>query len=396
MGSWLLFCTAVAVAASTAGAADMAHERRVVGMNAMRRRDMVLVHRANATTLAAAHEVLVAVTQLNLDVLEREVAERSDPANAFKYQEWLSFDEVGAIVRNVGATRTVTAWLEENGATVTWTAPFGDYVRAVAPLRTWEHLLSAEFHVWEEEEAARLPSAAANTAAEARRVRHHVRSESYTIPAHLSSSLSAVFNVADFPARVTPRAYRRSVEGLGKEARARGEEGEQEKAPPPSREATPPPPPPGLAGRLRVALQGTYPGTTVGFLNAFYHIQSNLGSADVTQAVYETNDEYFSQGPCARVCVCVRVCWVRAWPSRTEVTDTVPFSPAGDLLKFQKKYGLTVQPAVDVSGGRWTTTSCGSAGIDCSEGQAVKTSSVVALAGGVSPPPLCSSCLFCV
>jgi len=321
MGSRLLFCTAVALAASTAGAADMAHERRVVGMNTMRRRDMVLVHRANATTLAAAHEVLVAVTQLNLDVLEREVAERSDPANAFKYQEWLSFDEVGAIVRNVGATRTVTAWLEENGATVTWTAPFGDYIRAVAPLRTWEHLLSAVFHVWEEEEAAARPrSAAANAAAEARRVRHHVRSESYTIPAHLSSSLSAVFNVADFPARVTPRAYRRSVEGLGgKEARARGEEGEQEEAPPPSREATPPPPPRGLAGRLRVALQGTYPGTTVGFLNAFYHIQSNLGSADVTQAVYETNDEYFSQGPCG-ACVCVCVCWVRTWPSRTEVT----------------------------------------------------------------------------
>ena len=302
MGSRLLFCTAVALAASTAGAADMAHERRVVGMNTMRRRDMVLVHRANATTLAAAHEVLVAVTQLNLDVLEREVAERSDPAN-------------------VGATRTVTAWLEENGATVTWTAPFGDYIRAVAPLRTWEHLLSAVFHVWEEEEAAARPrSAAANAAAEARRVRHHVRSESYTIPAHLSSSLSAVFNVADFPARVTPRAYRRSVEGLGgKEARARGEEGEQEEAPPPSREATPPPPPRGLAGRLRVALQGTYPGTTVGFLNAFYHIQSNLGSADVTQAVYETNDEYFSQGPCG-ACVCVCVCWVRTWPSRTEVT----------------------------------------------------------------------------
>lgn len=259
MMAWLLIWMGVVYVTS-----DGIQPHRVVGMNEMRRRDLIRLHRANSTTLAADHEVLLGLTQLNIDVLERELAERSDPANALKYQQWMSFDEVGSIFRNEAATRAVTEWLEENKVTVSWTAPHGDYIRAVAPLRTWERVLSAEFHVWED--------------ASTHRIRHHIRSETYSIPASLSSSLSAVFNVADFPGAFTPRVYRRS----------RGKEKETTSG----RAA----PPAGLVGRLRVALQAVYPGTTVGFLNAFYHIQSNIGRGDVSQAVYETNDQYFSQG----------------------------------------------------------------------------------------------------
>jgi tripeptidyl-peptidase-1 len=60
-----------------------------------------------------------------------------------------------------------------------------------------------------------------------------------------------------------------------------------------------------------------------------------MGSGAISQTVYETNQQYFSQI---------------------------------DLATFQVKNKVVVQPAVDYSGGKWTTTQCASSSIDCSEG----------------------------
>lgn len=73
----------------------------------------------------------------------------------------------------------------------------------------------------------------------------------------------------------------------------------------------------------------------VHFLNSLYAIPSNLGSATLTQSVFETNQQYYS--------------------------------PA-DIKLFQEQYGLTVTAAIPIGG--HTTSSCSiqaGTGDDCYE-----------------------------
>ena len=73
--------------------------------------------RKSKTDPSTPHEVVIAVKQRNLDVLEKMVLERATPGNP-KYQQWMTFDEVGQLVGNpIGAQATVD-WLRENGIEV--------------------------------------------------------------------------------------------------------------------------------------------------------------------------------------------------------------------------------------------------------------------------------------
>jgi subtilase family serine protease len=68
------------------------------------------------------HELVFAVHQLNVDVLERELLERSTPGSP-KYQKWLTFDQVGKLVTNQAAFEAVKTWLTLNNievVTVIW------------------------------------------------------------------------------------------------------------------------------------------------------------------------------------------------------------------------------------------------------------------------------------
>ena len=282
-------------------------------MNAYRRNRIRRLHQIDIDAGSVLnHEVLLAVTQLNLLQLETELMTRSDPTSQ-NYQEWMSFDEIGALTRNHDGTARVKAWLAENSdVQILWESPHGDYIKAIAPINTWARLLETQFHEWEEEVV--IPSSESSKQSRRRR---HIRAESYTIPATLSQSLSAVFKIADFPIylmKTTQERKRPNVSSdiVSETAFLRGNDGNQ-----------------------AMTLQsGTFPAVTVAFLNAFYRINSNVGSSRVTQVVYETNNQYFSQQ---------------------------------DLRKFQQKYGLIQKSAIDQSGGQWETNNCGQPGIDCSE-----------------------------
>ena len=66
-------------------------------------------------------------------------------------------------------------------------------------------------------------------------------------------------------------------------------------------------------------------GVTVPFLNAFYKIQTNKGSSNQSQGVFETNNQKYSPN---------------------------------DVKQFQQTYGLSVQAAIDKKGGASTTDAC--------------------------------------
>lgn len=59
------------------------------------------------------HEVIFHVKQLNMDILEQIVAQRSSPSHE-KYQTWLSFQEIGLLTSNAEGSEKVVGWLNHN------------------------------------------------------------------------------------------------------------------------------------------------------------------------------------------------------------------------------------------------------------------------------------------
>jgi subtilase family serine protease len=78
-------------------------------------REGFLVHSKPAKN--TSHEVIFALRQLNLDVLEHELLERATPGTS-KYQQWMSFDEVGALISNPTAYDALFSYLSKNDVQV--------------------------------------------------------------------------------------------------------------------------------------------------------------------------------------------------------------------------------------------------------------------------------------
>lgn len=180
------------------------------------------------------HEVVFAIKQRNLDLLDTILMEVSDPTNP-RYGQHLTFEQVGMLTTNTQATEQIVAWLNEHHVTVVHTTKRGEYIKARAPVGTWEQLLGTEFYQYQHPKLGSV-----------------VRSEIYNLPASKEELLSAVFNTVQFPEEVAPKIVTSS----------------------PS---------------LRAA--GT---TTPDLLNSFYHITSNNGNGKGSQSLYASLDQYYS------------------------------------------------------------------------------------------------------
>jgi subtilase family serine protease len=290
-------------------------EGRVIGMNPFRKLSLELLEGPISDEL---HEVLFAIQQRNLDALEDLVLERSTPGSDL-YQQWLTHEEVSDMTANDAAVRNVKNWLLFNNATVTWESLRGNYIRASAPIQIWERLFDTKFRIWRDIAAAeykrrKLLSQENNE--------HSVtdvtviRAETYTIPAAIQDYIMAVFNVVDPPHVLTPGATYRGVEDVqfshsssSSSTRSISTQGISSGGRDVSRED----------GKNGVSLQTPPLGATINFLNALYRVSSNIGSSNISQAVFQTSGEMYSPD---------------------------------DLSKFQSMYALTVQAAVDYTGDR--------------------------------------------
>ena len=76
-------------------------------------KERIGLSRKNRANAELDHEVIFHVKQLNMDVLEQIVAERSSPSHA-KYQTWLSFEEIGSLTSNTESAQKVIVWLNDN------------------------------------------------------------------------------------------------------------------------------------------------------------------------------------------------------------------------------------------------------------------------------------------
>ena len=148
------------------------------------------------------HDVVIAIHQPNIDLIEETLLARSTPGSPM-YQQWLSFDEVGDFIRNDAAVSAVEQWLQENGAKVTWKTVRSEYIKAVAPLSIWEQMLDTQFYEWED-------------TSDPRRAQSYHLAEHYSIPHNLHQHIYAILNTAQSPPVINKYAQIKGKEGLFK------------------------------------------------------------------------------------------------------------------------------------------------------------------------------------
>ena len=93
------------------------------------------------------HELMFVIPQHNLDVLQKVHSEVSDPTHS-KYGKYLTFKEVGDLVRNEESMDAVRAWLETAGVKACRATEHLEYLRCTAPTSTWNTVLKAKFRAY--------------------------------------------------------------------------------------------------------------------------------------------------------------------------------------------------------------------------------------------------------
>jgi len=130
------------------------------------------------------HELLFCVKQNNLPLLKAHLEAISDPSSG-RFQHYLSFDQVGAILNNTQGVTAITEWLITAGAKVLSVTPRGEYISASAPVALWSKLLSAEFFTLEH-----LQSNLRVT-----------RCSAYSLPHHIAQHVQSVAYSTQLPPR---------------------------------------------------------------------------------------------------------------------------------------------------------------------------------------------------
>ena len=281
----------------------------LVQMESMKpRRTFVNVGRSPSDHI---HQVVFALKQNNLDILEKIILDRATPGNPL-YQQWLTFDEVGSYIKNDAATTFVKNWLSSmSSISIEWSSRRGEYVRASAPISTWEAMFNTQFYQWEDSTLDNSQIVhRCNTYFLTPEAVEHITSVFYTSQAlpvirkHLQRvTKPEEGGLLSQPSIVNPHITEVDTILLR-----------------------------GVHRQKDVTLTSNPAPVTVSFLNSYYDIASNFGDASQGISVFETEFESFSQA---------------------------------DLTQFQQTYDLTRQSALIVNG-QGETSSCTSS--NCLEG----------------------------
>lgn len=244
----------------------------------------------------ATHSVVFVVEQRNLDRLDEVLAEVSSPSSP-KYGQYLTRAQVDDLTGNPDSHDAIVKYLKAfPEIEIEKESPLGNYIFAKAPVATWEEMFHCKFA---EYAVMNYP----NTV---------VRSDVLYVPRELDGHVSTVLNTVHLPVPHKKKnsmvLSKFSVKDIKKNAR----------------------PDDATTGGLVV------PGyVTPGLIAKYYNISNTIASFNVSQAVYESLDQYMS-------------------PS--------------DLAEFQTNLGLLVQPVTNNIGGHTTDActddACGEANLD--------------------------------
>ena len=195
----------------------------------------------------ARHEVVFVLKQNNLDKLEAVLMEVSDPKSA-KYGQWLSSDDVTELIDIKDADLAVRGYLKSAGAKVVSGSKRG-HIRASASIGAWNAMFNTTFNYFERADAPEGAPAA-------------IRASEYSLDSSIASSVASVLYTTQLPVKMAPRGHATPKAEHEASRTARG-----------------------------VSLGNDI---TPAVLNSFYNIDSNTGSADASQAVFETSGQNYS------------------------------------------------------------------------------------------------------
>eukprot|EP01042_Synura_sphagnicola_P029082 gene29082-37514_t len=282
---------------------------------------------AKRTRVAAetVHEVVIAVRQQNLAELEQMVLGRATPGHP-QYQQWLSFEEVGTMVRNEEGYGKVMEWLEAYEVDVKWSSPYGEYIRAEGRISQWEKMLSTEFYEFED---LSHKKGGEGEGSDKDKGKMFYRALEYWIPSELEGSITAIFNTVQtppeykarygsrilkekassiYPYEDTPYKTHLRVDDLSHQHLRH----ERQKM---------------LASQIGANVD-------IPFLNSLYQVSNNRGVKLLNQSVFATQDEHYN---------------------------------VVDLLDFQDSLNIPNQYPVP-RGGYQYTTNCEKDDVSCGEG----------------------------
>jgi tripeptidyl-peptidase-1 len=121
------------------------------------------------------------VRQKNLDIVDKLFWDISNPKSE-NYTKYLTFAEIGDLVRNDEGTRAVETFLFENGAAILSKTNDGLFVETQLPAYKVEELFKAEFNIYVQKNGKRI-----------------VKTEYFEIPQQLLNHVSHLPHIAHFP-----------------------------------------------------------------------------------------------------------------------------------------------------------------------------------------------------
>jgi len=205
------------------------------------------------------HEVVFAVRQNNLDILEKTLWEVSDPKSP-KYAQYLNRQQIADLTAHAASTEIVLNYLKTNGVSSVTKTTYGEYITAKASIQVWEKLFATTFFRFNHVEGSEKSVSRANH---------------YSLESEISEHVTAVFNTVQLPPQMNGKPlYTRKA--LGAQA-----------------------------------------GSTItpAVLNSYYNITSNTGNNLASQAVFETIGQYYSPADLAQFEAAYNV------PTGTVITD---------------------------------------------------------------------------
>lgn len=241
------------------------------------------------------HEVVFAISQRNIDILEKILYEVSDQ-ESIKYGKYLTRKEVADLTANVGSTEKISNHLRSRGAIITSSTIYGEYITAKAKISFWEEMFDTKFYKYK-----RLTDG--NTI---------LRANKYSLHEDIYNDVSTVFHTIDFP---IPQKSLNGGKRVDQSLRG-GEEGTKRK------------------GRRKLDFTDRISGI------AGYAQWSGYVTPDLLRSYYNLESSYPALGS-----QCIYASLGQS------------FSPA-DLVQFQNTFNLPNYPVDNVVNGHSNNTAC--------------------------------------
>ena len=201
--------------------------------------------------LSDLHDIIIAIKQFNLDVVESHAMNSSDPSSEV-YGKFMTSHEIGKLTGNPVGTKFVLDRLEDVGISVIEQTPFGDYIFAQAPILVWNRFFATEFFLFRNEfDKSNIL----------------IRAHNYSLHVELVEHISAVLNTVQFPSSSEKTKFniitqkKKFMSKLNKHRK----------------------------------LSSIYDGYVYpDLIDSYYGITNNVGNSLATQCVYSTGGQIFS------------------------------------------------------------------------------------------------------